>query len=502
MTAVTATDASGGIQYSFTCVSGGPGCSNSGWQTSSSFTDGGLQANTSYSYSVRARDAAGNMNIASATASATTFNTSPVPPAAPSGLTAVAASASQINLSWVDNAGNETGYRVERSLNGSSGWSTVATLGANSTSRNDTGLSANTKYYYRVFATNSAGDSVVSNTANATTNASSGFVEYTAQGQSTGEGSVSGGYSNTHADDGSVQSITEQQSGGNPRKRRSSLTHTWNFNITAGNTTTLSANAWSGGSSDGDSFQFQWSADGSSFTNAFVVSSQLTNNQQVAALPNNLSGTVYVRVIDTDNSQGNSTTDTVYVDYLVIRVDSTPVTPPATPSGLNATAIAYNQINLNWVDNATAETGYEVQRSTSGGAYTTIANLAENANSYSNVTVAAQTTYSYKVRALKGATPSSYSSPASATTPAQPAGSISLSANGYKVKGSQKADLTWSGASGTTVDIRRNGVVVATTGNDGSYTDDINAKGSATYQYKVCNAGSTTACSNIATVVF
>jgi len=75
MTAVAATDASGGVEYYFTCVSGGTGCSSSGWQSSRSFTDGGLQANTPYSYTVRARDAAGNTNNTSAAASATTDNT-------------------------------------------------------------------------------------------------------------------------------------------------------------------------------------------------------------------------------------------------------------------------------------------------------------------------------------------------------------------------------------------------------------------------------------------
>jgi len=78
MTAVTATDASGSVEYYFTCVSGGTGCSSSGWRTSPAFTDSGLQADTSYSYSVRARDEAGNMNTSSVTASATT-DTKPEP---------------------------------------------------------------------------------------------------------------------------------------------------------------------------------------------------------------------------------------------------------------------------------------------------------------------------------------------------------------------------------------------------------------------------------------
>lgn len=82
-----------------------------------------------------------------------------------------------------------------------------------------------------------------------------------------------------------------------------------------------------------------------------------------------------------------------------------------------------------------------------------------------------------------------------------PAGGISLSATGYKVRGLQKADLSWSGAAATNVDIYRNNAKIATTANNGAYTDPINIKGSATYTYKVCEAGTTT-CSNTVTVVF
>ncbi len=80
-------------------------------------------------------------------------------------------------------------------------------------------------------------------------------------------------------------------------------------------------------------------------------------------------------------------------------------------------------------------------------------------------------------------------------------GGISLSVTGYKVKGVQHADLTWSGATATHVDVHRNGVVITTTANDGAYTDNIGQKGGGSHTYKVCEAGTTT-CSNEATVTF
>ena len=62
-------------------------------------------------------------------------------------------------------------------------------------------------------------------------------------------------------------------------------------------------------------------------------------------------------------------------------------------------------------------------------------------------------------------------------------------------------DLSWSGASSPNIDIYRNSLVVATTGNDGFYTDSPGGRGHATYTHKVCEAGSQT-CSNQVPVTF
>lgn len=82
-----------------------------------------------------------------------------------------------------------------------------------------------------------------------------------------------------------------------------------------------------------------------------------------------------------------------------------------------------------------------------------------------------------------------------------PSSSITLSANGYKVRGVHTIDLSWSGATGTNVDVYRNGSLQITTANDGAYTDSTGNKGGGTYDYQVCEAG-TSSCSNTVTVVF
>ncbi|HEX6930213.1 MAG TPA: S8 family serine peptidase, partial [Gammaproteobacteria bacterium] len=76
-------------------------------------------------------------------------------------------------------------------------------------------------------------------------------------------------------------------------------------------------------------------------------------------------------------------------------------------------------------------------------------------------------------------------------------GDITLSANTYKVKGVQHVDLSWSGAASSNVDVYRDGNVIATTPNDGAYTDNIGAKGGGSYSYQVCEAGTATCSASV-----
>ena len=92
-------------------------------------------------------------------------------PAAPSGLTATVVSSSEIDLAWTNNSGSGTTIQVQRATNSAftQNVSLVMTTAANATSCASTGLTANTTYYYRAWANDSAGNSVPSNTATAAT---------------------------------------------------------------------------------------------------------------------------------------------------------------------------------------------------------------------------------------------------------------------------------------------------------------------------------------------
>lgn len=85
-------------------------------------------------------------------------------PAAPTDLLATPVSTEELALTWTSHSDNETGFRIERGTDGLV-FSQVGTVGAGVSVFADSGLALSTRYYYRVFAYNSAGDSAASNTA-------------------------------------------------------------------------------------------------------------------------------------------------------------------------------------------------------------------------------------------------------------------------------------------------------------------------------------------------
>ncbi len=87
----------------------------------------------------------------------------------PSGLVAVTASSSQINLTWVDNSVGEEGFIIDRAVGGSTSFSDIARVDAEITGFADSDLSPNTEYSYRVRSFKGSYLSSYSNVASTTT---------------------------------------------------------------------------------------------------------------------------------------------------------------------------------------------------------------------------------------------------------------------------------------------------------------------------------------------
>jgi len=146
-------------------------------------------------------------------------------------------------------------------------------------------------------------------------------------------GTVTGDYTATYASDNNYEVITEVSYGGHPRKTYSYLEHKWSFEVSSGSSVTFFVEAYRPNNADGDDFAFEYSTDNVNFLPLLTVASA---SEQVysAALPSATSGTVYIRVTDTDRSWGNSSYDPLFVDQMYIEiVGGTPQPPVAEFSG-------------------------------------------------------------------------------------------------------------------------------------------------------------------------
>jgi len=319
---------------------------------SGEYTDTGLPSNTEFCYRIGESG-----HEYSAIVCATTPAAPVPPPAAPTGLTAVAVSSGQINLNWIDNATNETGYIVEQSLDGAS-FTKIAELRPDITSFQNTGLKPATRYVYRVYAINAGGQSPVSNTAAATT-----FdVAPQAPARLT------------------AQAVSFSQ-----------------INLT-----------WADLSGNETGFQLEQSTDGTTFSKIADLGPNTVSYQNTG-----LTGsTRYYYRLRAINVIGSSP----YSNVADATTPAAPVPPPASPTGLTAVAVSSSQINLSWIDNATNETGFELEQSLDGTTFNKIADLAANTRSYQQTGLTPARKYVYRIRAINAGGQSAYSNLADATT--------------------------------------------------------------------------------------
>ncbi|NJM16738.1 MAG: carbohydrate-binding protein, partial [Bacteroidales bacterium] len=299
-------------------------------------------------------------------------------PIAPGSMSATATSASQIDLVWIDNSNNETGFRIERKTGSAGTYAIIATLGAGVTTYSNTGLSASTTYYYRVRAYNSVGNSNYSNQANATTqglpmlsdtlhhsdrNAASGILDQGNRVQIYNNGWIAFYNVDLTGLTCIVASVAANASNRTLEYRLGApdgqLLATLNISGTGG---------W-------DNFEFQ--------------STDIANN------PGGVNNLYLV-------GKGGSPACKLIEIVLDGCTANEPV--PAAPSALGATATSSTQINIAWIDNSNNETGFKIERKTgSSGTFAEIATAGAGVSAYSNTGLSASTTYYYRVRAYNSA---------------------------------------------------------------------------------------------------
>ena len=269
-------------------------------------------------------------------------------PAAPSALAASVVSATRIDLTWTDNANNETGFNVYRSTDGVN-YSLLVSLGANATSYSNTGLTPATAYSYRVRAVNAIGESADSNTASGTTL--------------------------------DVVPAT-------PSALAASVVSANRIDLT-----------WADNANNETGFTVERSLNGTNFTVIATLGANATGYTNTGLT----ASTIYYYRVKASNAVGSS----AYTS--VASATTKPSAPPAAPSGLTATAVSTSQINLAWNDNSSNEEQVLIEQSLNGTTFTQIATVGANVRNYSVTGLAANTKYYFRVRAANFAGNSGYS---------------------------------------------------------------------------------------------
>ena len=344
MTATEATDPSG-VEYSFECKS--EGCHNSGWQASVVYMDTGLAPSTSYTYVVRARDLSANLNLTAASVeeTATTAQAANQPPSFTSDpITKVDATVGlPYNADLQDDASDpDAGDMLTFSKVDGPSWLNVASDGglAGTPGAADVGVN-----HFTVRVVDAVG-AVDTATLIITVNAAA-EVNFYAESETIIRGTVAGSYLDTHAEDDTYEELTEEVKAG----RWSVLEHTWTFAVSGSASLVFWVQAHHTDNTEGDDFVFAYSLDNATFFNMFVVSKTSDDDgYQRFDLPPYISGTIYVRVMDTDMSKGNVSPDTLFVDDMHIVTSSIAGMPSAAfnPNPADgATDVATNSL-LTW----------------------------------------------------------------------------------------------------------------------------------------------------------
>ena len=413
------------------------------------YSDSGLAMETSYTFrvsSVGFDTASSPSNEASAT---TAGNSAPP---APTSLVAQAVSQTQINLSWIDNSSNETGFKIERRVSSGS-WSDLIEVSANSTNFSDTGLSSETNYTYRVTALGGGIDSSPSNEANATTEG----VSAPAAPSSLIAQAVSGSQINLSWSDNSFNEVgfrierrTQSGSWSNLVDVAANSTSYSNTGLTGdtyyiyrvsaigegavsdpsgeahaatngasvpsipANLTAVQASitqidlSWSDVSNDETYFRIERRIDDGPFQLLEDLTADSVSYSDINLAP----GFTYTYLIRSGNGAGLSNASN---EASVFISNTSGMNPP---SNLVALAPTSAEVSLTWSDNTNEETGYRIERKSGDGSYFTIVNVGSNVTSFTDQTVMPLTSYTYRVAGIRFEQFSEYSNESTVNTPA------------------------------------------------------------------------------------
>jgi predicted secreted protein len=263
---------------------------------------------------------------------------------------------------------------------------------------------------------------------------------------------------------------------------------------TSGTTHTMTSSTMSMGGTASDNVgvtQVTWATD-----RGFSGVAGGTTNWSVSGI-SLVSGANVITVTAVD-AAGNQGTDTLTVTYTAPSADTTrPTASINTPT--NGPSYSTTSASINMSGTAADNVGvtqvrWTSDRGNSGVATGTTGWSVSGIPLFSGSNVISVTA----VDAAGNAGTDSLS--VTVTVPTAPPSTVTLVLDTRKASKWRSTKLTWSNAPWPSVDVYRNDMLLTNTPNNGSYTDPIWNKG--TFTYRICAVGSTTSCSNTASVFF
>jgi fibronectin type 3 domain-containing protein len=439
--------------------------------TSTSYTHGSLQTETSYSYKVSAINSAGASSTSNEASATPTSTSSAGVPSAPLSLNAAASSPTQINLTWSPPSNNGgypiTGYKIEYKVG--SGTYTVLEQNAQGTTYSHTGVTSSQSYTYRVSAINSLGTGSPSNESTATPAtantvpseprnlaalpASSTQINLSWAAPSNNGGSQILGYRiEFQRNSGPYEVLVS-----NTQSTSTSFTHTglasgstYNYRVSAINSSGVGAASEASAKAQDTLAPTLVATDVSptSIMLSWVPPSQ-TYKQSITGyqIQQKVAPDTYVTIQEqvtstsytiTGLTTGNTYTYVIFAHYtlgsspLSNEASATPTStstppssqpaanPPSAPTGLSATPISPTQVNLSWSapsdTGSSPITGYRIDVKRGTGSFETLTSNTQNSTTkYSHTNLTTGTAYAYKVYAITSAGTGPSSAEASAT---------------------------------------------------------------------------------------
>lgn len=384
------------------------------------------------------------------------------PPATPSNVTCVYKSG-QIDVSWTDNANNETEQYVHTQVTSNGGLGQDLPVGANTTSKSvTTNLLNGSQFDSWVNASNAAGGSssaqtsycrgmplatpggvdatsVDTDTINVVWTDIAGETGYTLQRDTassfpsptnitlaantasytdnavTGDGTRTYYYRVKPTRTGQATDVTSAFDGTTPPPPDTGVSPTAPVAISGvANSSTAITATWDDNATTETGYEVQRDTNSGFTSPTSVTKAAGATSHQFTGLTASTAYYLRVRALCSPNCVASAWTT-------ISAPVSTPGTPaaPTAPSGPNANSISSTEINVGWTDASNDETSFELQRSTSS-TFTSPVTITKGANvtAHADTGLTASTQYFYRVRAVNSVGNSAYSATASATTQA------------------------------------------------------------------------------------